>query len=135
LLIGYGLYNLIHPKLPVLTSRIWAYGFGFVAGILGGAYNTNGPPVIIYGTLRRWSPERFRATLQGYFFPNGLVIMLRHILGRLWTRQVFQLFGPALPLVLAAIFLGAPLNRRIPARRSDRLIYVILIVLGLILLI
>ena len=42
--------------------------FGFFAGILGGAYNTNGPPVVIYGSLRKWSPATFRATLQGYFF-------------------------------------------------------------------
>jgi hypothetical protein len=29
----------------------------------------NGPPLVIYGALRRWTPERFRATLQGYFLP------------------------------------------------------------------
>jgi uncharacterized membrane protein YfcA len=135
LLIGYGLYNLARPQLPQLANQRWAYGFGFVAGILGGAYNTNGPPVIIYGTLRKWSPERFRATLQGYFLPVGLVILLGHALGGLWTRQVWQLFGLSLPIVLAAIFLGARLNRRIPPNRFDRLIYAILVVLGVILLI
>lgn len=135
LLIGYGLYNLARPQLPQLVNQSWAYGFGFVAGILGGAYNTNGPPVIIYGALRKWSPERFRATLQGYFLPVGLVILLGHALGGLWTRQVWQLFGLSLPIVLAAIFLGARLNRRIPPNRFDRLIYAILVVLGVILLI
>ena len=32
----------------------------------------NGPPLVIYGALRRWSPQYFRATLQGYFLPATL---------------------------------------------------------------
>ena len=70
-LIAFGLYNLIKPKLPVLRSEKLAYPFGLVAGILGGAYNANGPPAVIYGTLQGWSPERFRVTLQSYFLPTG----------------------------------------------------------------
>jgi len=135
LLISYGLFNLTRPRLPQLANHNWAYGFGFVAGILGGVYNTNGPPVIIYGTLRKWSPERFRATLQGYFLPTGMFIVLGHALAGLWTRQVWQLFGLSLPLVLAAVFWGGRLNRHIPPHRFDRLIYAILVGLGLILLI
>ena len=46
--------------------------FGFTAGVLGGAYGINGPPLAIYGTLRRWSPEHFRAMLQAYFLPASL---------------------------------------------------------------
>jgi uncharacterized membrane protein YfcA len=135
LLISYGLFNLTRPQLPQLANRNWAYGFGFIAGLLGGAYNTNGPPVIIYGTLRQWSPERFRATLQGYFLPTGMFILLGHALAGLWTRQVWQLFGLSLPLVLVAIYGGGRLNRRIPPHRFDRLIYAILVGLGITLLI
>ena len=29
----------------------------------------NGPPLAIYGSMRRWSAQHFRATLQGYFLP------------------------------------------------------------------
>src|SRR2546423_2318549 len=64
LLILYGLYSLLAPRLPELQSERTAYVFGFVAGVLGGAYNTNGPPVVVYAALRRWPPEHFRATLQ-----------------------------------------------------------------------
>ena len=49
----------------------WLFGFG--AGVLGGAYGMNGPPLVAYGALRHWSPKRFRATLQGYFLPASLV--------------------------------------------------------------
>ena len=45
---------------------------GFCAGVLGGAYGMNGPPLAIYGALRGWSPQHFRATLQAYFLPASL---------------------------------------------------------------
>ena len=47
----------------------WLLGCGFCAGVLGGAFGMNGPPLAIYGAMRRWSAQRFRATLQGYFLP------------------------------------------------------------------
>jgi hypothetical protein len=35
----------------------------------------NGPPLVIYGSMRRWSPQHFRATLQGYFLPASIIGM------------------------------------------------------------
>jgi len=43
-LVAYGLYALFTPRLPQIRNPRWAYGFGFVAGLLTGAYNTGGPP-------------------------------------------------------------------------------------------
>ena len=134
LLVGFGIYNLTRPALASLQNQQWAYIFGFIAGIFGGAYNTNGPLIVIYGSLRRWSPGRFRATLQGYFLPTGTLILAGHGLSGLWTPQVWRLYGLALPLVLLAIFLGGQLNQRIPSGRFDRYIYGALIILGIMLL-
>jgi uncharacterized membrane protein YfcA len=133
-LITSSLYALLRPPLRALERHGWAYVFGFVAGVLGGAYNTNGPPLVLYGALRRWSPERFRATLQGYFVPATVCIWVGHGLGGLWTPRVVGLYVLSLPLVLLAIGLGMKLNHRIPARRFERVLGVILIGLGLLLL-
>ena len=133
-LILFGVYSLTLPVLPPLHESSWAYGFGFIAGILGGAYNANGPPVVLYGTLRRWPPERFRATLQGYFIPTGGLIALSHGLAGLWTGEVFLFYLLALPLVLIAIFLGGKLNGHIPAQYFERLLYLTLVGLGLLLI-
>jgi uncharacterized membrane protein YfcA len=135
LLILFGLYHLTRPALPSLHQPHWAYGFGFVAGVLGGANNTNGPPIVIYGALRRWLPTHFRVTMQGYFVPTSGLIILGHGLGGLWSAELLQLYALTLPVVLLAIFLCGKLNRRIPAGRFERLLYVALIVLGLLLLI
>jgi uncharacterized membrane protein YfcA len=135
LLIGFGLYQLIRPRLPALQQQWPAYLFGLAAGVLGGAYNTNGPPVIIYGTLRRWSPKRFRATLQSYFFPTGLFILAGHGLGGLWTRGILRLYLYSLPVLLLAVLVGARVNRLISVEKFHRIVYAVLIVIGVFLFI
>ena len=130
LLIGYGAYSLARPTLPPLHNERWAFPFGFAAGILGSAYNTSGPPVIIYGTMRRWPPELFRATLQGFFFFSNIFVVAGHGLAGLWTTEVMWLTLLSLPVLLTAIAAGARVNRRIPAAQFARLVYVLLIFLG-----
>ena len=134
-IITFSLYKLFKPKLFTLASDRLACIFGLASGILGGAYNTNGPPVVIYGTLRQWDPEKFRATLQGYFFPMGSLIAIGHCIGGLWTRPVLLNYAISLPVILVAIFLGGKINRRIPKARFDNYIYVFLVILGVCLLI
>jgi uncharacterized protein len=134
LLIVFSLYSLVRPRLRAIERQGWAYGFGFLGGVLGGAYNMNAPPLVLYGALRRWSPERFRATLQGYFVPANALIWLGHGLTGLWTASVVQLYLQTLPLVLLAIFLGTKLNHRIPAKRFERVLYTTSIGLGVLLL-
>jgi uncharacterized protein len=70
-LIAFSGYSLVGKSPPELRSdsRPWLPGCGFLAGVLGGAYGMNGPPLVIYGAMRRWSPQHFRATPQGYFLP------------------------------------------------------------------
>ena len=134
-IITFSLYKLFKPKLFTLASDRLACIFGLASGILGGAYNTNGPPVVIYGTLRQWDPEKFRATLQGYFFPTGSLIAIGHCIGGLWTKPVLVNYAFSLPVILVAIFLGGRINRRIPKARFDNYIYVFLVILGICLLI
>lgn len=129
-LAGFGLHRLVNWRLLKLNSPRWAALFGFVAGVLGGAYNTNGPPIVIYGEMRRWSPTQFRATLQSYFLPAGLGIMGSHALAGLWNERIFQLYGVSLPGILVAIAIGGWINQRLPTERFRTWLAVLLIVLG-----
>ncbi len=130
-LILFGLYSLITPRLPTLRKQGFAYVFGFVSGVLGGAYNTNGPPIVIYSALRRWPPERFRATMQGYFFPSGVFLLVGHALAGSLTREVLTFYTYSLPFILLAIFLGGKLNKAIPSGRFERFIYLFLVLIGI----
>ncbi|RKZ82257.1 MAG: sulfite exporter TauE/SafE family protein [Candidatus Parabeggiatoa sp. nov. 1] len=134
-IILFSLYQLTKPQLFRLVNDKWVSLFGISAGILGGAYNTEGPIIVIYGSLRQWKPIQFRATLQGYFFPVALMIALVHGLGGLWTQPVLFYYAWSLPLVFLAIFLGGQLYRKISAGQFDQYIYIGLIILGVILVI
>jgi hypothetical protein len=131
----FGLYNLSSLHLPTLHKPVYAYPIGFLSGILGGAYNTNGPPIIVYGVLSRWPPDRFRATLQGYFLATGLLIWAGHGIAGLWTPHVLHLFFYSIPVVLLAVWLGSKLSQRIPPGRFNRIIYAALVGVGLVLIV
>jgi uncharacterized membrane protein YfcA len=135
LLILFSLVQLRRPRLWNLASDRSAFPFGFVAGLLGGAYNTNGPPAILYAVMRGWDPAKFRATLQGYFFPTGGAILIGHGLAGLWTRQVAVLYLCSLPAIAAAVFLGTRIHRAIPMERFQRYVNIALLILGCTLLI
>lgn len=127
---GYGIFRLLGPRLSIGKAPFLTFIFGFLAGILGGAYNTNGPPIVIYGTLRNWSPQHFRATLQGYFLPTGLLIAAGHGAAGLWTGRVWSLYLFCIPFVAAGIFIGGKVNRSIRTDLFVSIIHWILILLG-----
>ena len=129
--IVFSMYGLLNPKLWVLKNEKFSYGFGFIAGILGGAYNTAGPPIVIYGSMRQWDPGAFRATLQGYFLPTWLFIMLGHGFSGLWTASIWQLYLISLPVLGVAYLIGNRLNRSIPAQAFHRYVHIILAGIGI----
>ena len=101
--------------------------------MLGVAYNTSGVVITIYATLRHWSPDRFRSTLQSYFVFTGLLILASHALAGLWTPDVLRLYVTSLPLVLVGIFLAGKLNRFIPQGQFDGYVNVGLLIMGVLL--
>jgi uncharacterized protein len=113
----------------------WLVVLGFLSGILGGAYGMNGPPLAVYGALRRWTPQQFRATLQGYFLPVSLVGLAGYLWVGLWDAAVTRYFLWSLPGVAVAIVLGRALNRRMRTDRFARLLYLGLVLIGCVLLV
>ncbi len=112
-LVAFSTDRLARRNRPALNDDRLAWLFGFAAGVLGGAYGMNGPPLVVYGTLRHWSPERFRATLQGYFLPASLAGMVGYWLAGLWVSAVTRYYLLSLPAVLLATVLGRAANRRL----------------------
>jgi uncharacterized protein len=116
-----------------LAGDAAGWAFGFAAGVLGGAYGMNGPPLAVYGVMRRWSPQQFRATLQGYFLPASAMGMVGYWAVGLWTRSVNGLYVTSLPTVIAAIVLGRIANKRMSGRGFQTTIYMGLLIVGLVL--
>ena len=126
-LLNRGSYELKNDRL--------AWLFGVAAGILGGAYGMNGPPLVAYVALRRWSPGHFRATLQGYFLPASAMGMIGYWIAGLWTASVNRYYAVSLPGVLLAIALGRYMARRIEPRRFLVYVNVGLLVIGVVLVV
>ena len=95
----------------------------------------NGPPLAVYGALRRWSPQRFRATLQGYFLVASLVSLIGYAILGIWTVTTTRYFLLSLPAVISATLLGRIVNRRIKNDGFFRLVYVGLIAIGILLVV
>lgn len=130
LVISFAVYNLAKPQLAEVKSKLLAFVFGFIAGVLGGAYCTLGPPLVIFGTLRQWKPDQFRTTLQTVFFPTSLAIVVSHYLFGFWTRQVFDCFLLGLPCILLATFIGRQIHQRLEPRRFSRAVFILLLIIG-----
>lgn len=114
---GFAVFTLAKPRLWRIRGGISTALAGLTAGVLGGAYNANGPPVVIYATLRGWDPEKFKGTLQGFFIPANIVIVVGHIAGGFWTTEVVRLSLYSMLPIGLAMLVGAWLAPRIPASR------------------
>jgi uncharacterized membrane protein YfcA len=136
-IVAFSGYSLVGKSPPELhsDSRPWLLGCGFLAGILGGAYGMNGPPLVIYGAMRRWSPQHFRATLQGYFLPASVVAMAGYWSAGLWVPAVTHYSLISLAVVLPAIFLGRVINHRLRGEAFLKYVHGGLICVGVLLLI
>ena len=131
-IVGFAIYSLTARSLPHLEQdhpRL-LMACGVLAGVLGGAYGMNGPPLVVYGTLRQWPPRRFRATLQGYFLPASVMGAIGYLSIGLWTSAVTRDFLWSLPGVALAVIAGRALNRRMTGDRFFRVVYVGLAVIG-----
>lgn len=135
-IIAFSIYSLFGRSI-VLKSENWYWLFicGFLAGIFGGAYGLNGPPLVMYGSMRRWSAQHFRATLQGYFLPASLIGMIGYWVKGLWVPVVTHHFLWSIPAIIPAIFLGRIINKKMKGDSFFKYIYLGLIAIGGLLLI
>jgi uncharacterized protein len=140
IILGFAVYSLtgyttIGDAPPELKpeSRGWLLVCGFCAGVLGGAYGMNGPPLAIYGAMRRWSAQHFRATLQGYFLPASIIGMAGYWLAGLWVPAVTHYYLLSLPATVIAVFLGRALNHRLGGEGFLKYVYLSLAGIGVLL--
>lgn len=140
-LIVYGMYSLVKNKIGQskprlwLNKPVWSLPFGFAAGMFGSAYNMNGVPIVVYGTMREWKPEVFRETLQAHFLISSSLIIIGQFMGGFWSKELLVLYGFSLPAIGIAILLGKFIYGRIPTYKFERYVFILVILLGIMLLI
>ena len=95
----------------------------------------NGPPLVVYGSMRRWSPQHFRATLQAYFLPASLLGMMGFLFAGLWVRAVTRYYLLSIPVMIPAVFLGRSINHRLNGDVFLKYVYIGLALVGVLLLV
>ena len=135
-LMVFSIYSIFTKKKRKISedNRAWMGVCGFLAGVMGGAYGLNGPPLIYYGNLRQWTGSNFRATLQAYFLCMGILGCIGYAIKGLFTQQVLFYFATTLPAIIPAIFLGRYVHGHLPdGQQFFKYVYSLLALLGLIL--
>jgi hypothetical protein len=130
LVAGFSIWSLVRVHAHELKDDRLAWLFGWMAGVLGGAYGMNGPPLAVYGALRRWPPAQFRATLQSYFLPASVLGLIGYWATGLWTPAVTRYYAMSLPSVLLAIVLSRSITRRLDGLAFLGYVHAFLIVVG-----
>jgi len=128
---AYALYALIGFRLPELQHPIWAWIFGAAGGLLGGAYNTAGPPVILYGNCRRWSPFEFKSNLAGYFLVGSSMAASTHWVSGNLTSDVILYFLLTLPALILGFLLSQYMDRWLNPELFRKIVLVLLVLLGI----
>jgi uncharacterized membrane protein YfcA len=130
-LIAYAIYTLARPATSWVPSHFWVYPAGFLAGCMGGAYNTPGPPLIVYGSLRQWPKDEFRAVLQALFLASAVLVVTSHLVAGHVTEDVLASYLYALPALGLGIFVGSRLDNKVDRERFRILVTALILILGL----
>lgn len=130
IVVGYSLYALLQFRLPRLERPVWAFLAGGLGGLMAGAFNIPGPPVIIYGSCRAWPPEEFKGNLQAFFLSTSVVVIASHAVAGNLNWYVATIALAALPLSWLGLYLGTRLDGRIPQQTFRIMVLVLLLILG-----
>jgi uncharacterized protein len=114
------------PILPITLA------VGFLAGLLGGAVQISGPPVIVYWLGGSSDVRVMRANFVVYFALTAVVLTIAYLSRGLINAEVLALAAILGPLHILAIAAGAPLFHRASGQTYRRVAYVIMAIAGLV---
>ena len=137
LLIAYAIVSLMGSteRRGELQSKFsnenYSYPFGFASGMLGSAYNMNGIPVVLYATMRDWTPKQFTGNVQSHFIVSSTLIITSHFLGGFWSKELGIYYLLSLPAVLAAIALGNRIYAGMDTNKFKQYVFYVIFLLGI----
>jgi uncharacterized membrane protein YfcA len=134
-IVGIALWNLAAPRLHEHASIAADLAAGFVGGVLGGAFNTGGPPLIAHLYRRTEQPVVLKATIQSIFLGISLSRAPLAVVSGLMGPDVWRDAAVALPLAFVGLWAGHSLSHKISPERFRRAAWIALGVLGALLLV
>ena len=131
ILIAYATWSLRRgEKSSVRVSPRWGPVFGITGGILGGAFNSSGPPVVLYATLQDWDKGETVGTLQAFFLCQGALTISGFVYKGLITTETLTWNLWMLPVLVFGIWIGDRLHHTIDEATFRRVVLIGLMAMG-----
>lgn len=135
ILVFYSLYQWFARPVPRVIGLGWKAVAGAIGGVLGGALNSAGPPILVYVSLQPWDKERVKCTIIGFFFTTGLAIMATQASQGLVTAEVQRLALWCLPALAMGTVGGRMLFKRLGEGGYRQVFIALLFALGVMMLV
>jgi len=114
------------PFRPISTA--WAWPAALTGGTVSALFGTGGPPYVIYLSHRIFDKGRLRATLSGLFFIEGMVRIATFLaVGLLLDPNIARAYVMAMPVALAALWVGSHIHTRLSNTQMLKLVSLILL--------
>ena len=131
ILVAYGLYALVTPRLPLITvgGRAADAAVGFFAGIMGGLGGYSGVLPTIWTQLRGWSKDAARGVYQPFILVMRIATVVAAGFVTLDTFSIV-LIGASVPALLAGAWLGWIAFGKLDERRFRQVLAAMIMVSG-----
>jgi uncharacterized membrane protein YfcA len=129
-IIAISLWNLRAPSLQREEAPLWDGITGLIGGFLGGAFNTGGPAIVAHLYRRPDPPQAIKATNQLIFLTMGMTRLPTASAQGQMTSSIWIEAGLVAPFVLAGIFAGIWLGRRVSPTHFRRISWLALGAMG-----
>ena len=119
------------PENAIRLPRWAAFPVGLGGGILGGAFNIGGPPIVAYVYSQNWSKAQSVAVLQSCFLAGGITRnMLMGAQGD-YSRGLFVIVAASIIPAAIAIWLGKRTLDRLPQSLLRKIVFVFVLLMGI----
>lgn len=135
ILVFFSLYQWFMHPLPRVIGTGWKAVAGFIGGVLGGALNSAGPPILVYVSLQPWDKELVKCTIIGFFFTTGLGIIATQAYQGLITSEVQRLALWCLPALATGTIGGRMMFKRLGEGGYRQVFMGLLFALGVMMLV
>lgn len=115
--------------------KYWGTLFGLFSGLLGGAFNANGPPILIYLQLINLDKNKHKASFAAFFVVASIIIVLDHAITGISSSAIFFTFLKQLPSVILGLLLGDFLFQKISTKIFHKIVIVALFIIGILLIV
>jgi uncharacterized membrane protein YfcA len=112
---------------PKPISPWWAWPAGLTGGTVGALFGTGGPPYVIYLSHRLTDKGQLRATFSGLFIADGLSRIVSFSVTGLMHGKLGLAYLGAMPVALAALWVGSHVHTRLTNAQMMKLVGLILL--------